>query len=63
LKWKLKLKKAGCENMSKEAKEDLKRWKRKVKNEGHTSRNKRHGGSYTRPLLLDDFQTKKEGAD
>jgi len=49
--------------MSKEAKEDLKRWKRKVKNQGHTSRNRRHGGSYTRPLLLKDFQTKKEGAD
>lgn len=44
-------------------KEERKRLRKKVRDQGAGSRNKRKGGSYTRPLLLEDFQPKKEGAD
>lgn len=44
-------------------KEDRKRLRKKVKNQGAGSRNRKHGGNYTRPLLLMDFPIEKEGAD
>lgn len=52
----------GGDSMSK-TKEERKRLRKKVRDQGAGSRNKRKGGSYTRPLLLEDFQPKKEGAD
>jgi len=44
-------------------KEERKRLRKKVKDQGAWSRNKRHGGTYTRPLLLSDFPKEKKGAD
>lgn len=45
------------------ADEERKRLRKKVKDQGAGSRNRKHGGNYTRPLLLADFQIKKAGAE
>jgi len=42
--------------MNKKFKEERKRLRKKVKDQGAVSRNKKHGGPYTRPLLLMDFE-------
>ena len=49
--------------MSKKAKEETKKLRKKVKDQGAWSRNRKDGGNYTRPLLLVDFAIQKEGAE
>jgi len=49
--------------MNKKVKEERKRLRKKVRDQGAGSRNRRQGGSYTRPLLLMDFPIDKKGAD
>ena len=50
--------------MSKAVKDQKKRLRKKLRDQGARSRNRKHGGPYTRPLHLMDFPIeKKEGAE